>query len=101
MGLNRVENNNNGTKRVLFLDRLHVFSIYIYTCIPVRIDGRRGPRVLDEKYYETIKQLGAIVTEGIATDLSSPGENTGNTLRAARPESGTLMPCFTVSEFEK
>lgn len=75
--------------------------IYIYTCIPVRIDGRRGPRVLDEKYYETIKQLGAIVTEGIATDLSSPGENTGNTLRAARPESGTLMPCFTVSEFEK
>ena len=44
---------------------------------------------------------GAIVTEGIATDLSSPGENTGNTFRAARPVSGTLMPCFTVSEFEK
>lgn len=89
-----MENNNNGTKRFI---SLHVFSIRI----PVRIDGRRGPRVLDEKYYETIKQLGAIVTEGIATDLSSPGENTGNTFRAARPESGTLMPCFTVSEFEK
>lgn len=81
-----------------------VLCSIVYTCslyIPVRIDGRRGPRVLDEKYYETIKPRGAIVTEGIATDLSSPGENTGNTLRAARPESGTVMPCFTVSEFEK